>query len=338
MVQKVSVVGAGLAGLTAAYRLWQKGYDIDVFEARNRVGGRVHSVFIKNLDNGYSIGELGGQNIADGGNARHILSLAKEFHLKTLERDIELSFPFYDGKKLHNYRTLLKTYLTNNQTIHQTFKALKTSAHSMQDALDYLFEPASLLKRVFALQLSSYEGSPPHLLCLDHNLETLKKMILGELYTNQSSPDAAPMIHSITLKDGNALLPLKLREKMGNSIHLNKTLKAVREDGDHIMLLFQDGTTTFCDKLILATPCSVYSDIIFDPKIIRAEKLQDMKKVQYGSNAKILIPIKTSGFTYSAMMTDKMVAFFSADQKLLNLYFSRESGKHLLKNLNDLFY
>lgn len=39
----VIVVGAGLAGLTAAHHLERDGLDVVVVEARNRVGGRVHS-------------------------------------------------------------------------------------------------------------------------------------------------------------------------------------------------------------------------------------------------------------------------------------------------------
>src|SRR5579862_1585362 len=39
----VIVVGAGLAGLCAAYELQGLGFDVKVFEARNRVGGRVFS-------------------------------------------------------------------------------------------------------------------------------------------------------------------------------------------------------------------------------------------------------------------------------------------------------
>jgi monoamine oxidase len=41
---KVIVVGAGLAGLAAADRLRQAGAEVEVFEARDRVGGRVWSV------------------------------------------------------------------------------------------------------------------------------------------------------------------------------------------------------------------------------------------------------------------------------------------------------
>ena len=70
--EKIIIVGAGLAGLTTAYRLLQKQYDIEVYEARARVGGRVHTVLIENLDGGYSPAELGAQNLTDGGSSTTI--------------------------------------------------------------------------------------------------------------------------------------------------------------------------------------------------------------------------------------------------------------------------
>ena len=36
---KVGIVGAGVAGLTAAYRLAKKGHEVEVFEASDHVGG-----------------------------------------------------------------------------------------------------------------------------------------------------------------------------------------------------------------------------------------------------------------------------------------------------------
>jgi protoporphyrinogen oxidase len=40
---RIAVVGAGPAGLTAAFRLQQLGHDVTVFEARDVVGGRTHT-------------------------------------------------------------------------------------------------------------------------------------------------------------------------------------------------------------------------------------------------------------------------------------------------------
>ena len=43
-ISPILVVGAGIAGLTAAYRLKQAGVPVDIIEARNRVGGRIRSL------------------------------------------------------------------------------------------------------------------------------------------------------------------------------------------------------------------------------------------------------------------------------------------------------
>src|SRR5215207_6330770 len=42
--ERVAVVGAGIAGLHCAYRLQQSGLSVTVYEASNRVGGRMFTV------------------------------------------------------------------------------------------------------------------------------------------------------------------------------------------------------------------------------------------------------------------------------------------------------
>src|ERR671938_180405 len=42
--KRVVVLGAGLAGLSAAYQLTRAGHDVTILEARTRAGGRVHTL------------------------------------------------------------------------------------------------------------------------------------------------------------------------------------------------------------------------------------------------------------------------------------------------------
>ncbi|UQD55284.1 NAD(P)/FAD-dependent oxidoreductase [Flavobacterium sp. K5-23] len=44
MNKKITILGAGLSGLLTAYRLQNKGFDIEIIEARNRIGGRIHTI------------------------------------------------------------------------------------------------------------------------------------------------------------------------------------------------------------------------------------------------------------------------------------------------------
>ena len=75
----VVVIGAGVAGLSAAYRLLQRGRSVMVLEARDRVGGRVKS----DLSHGFLI-EVGGQWVAP--DQERLLKLIDELGLETFKR------------------------------------------------------------------------------------------------------------------------------------------------------------------------------------------------------------------------------------------------------------
>lgn len=61
--KKVVVIGAGVAGLAAAYELTQAGHDVTVLEARGRAGGRVETMREQFSDGLYA--EAGAMNVYD---------------------------------------------------------------------------------------------------------------------------------------------------------------------------------------------------------------------------------------------------------------------------------
>lgn len=80
-VHDVVVVGAGVAGLTAALRLQQRGLDVLVLEARTRAGGRASSVAL-----GSGMYDVGATWVWQGEDA--VLSMLQELGLETfIEED-----------------------------------------------------------------------------------------------------------------------------------------------------------------------------------------------------------------------------------------------------------
>lgn len=76
--RKVIVVGAGLAGLAAAYELVQSGHDVTVLEASHRAGGRVWTLREPFADGLYA--EAGAVNFGD--TFQHVHRYAKTFGLE----------------------------------------------------------------------------------------------------------------------------------------------------------------------------------------------------------------------------------------------------------------
>ena len=334
--EKIVVGGAGLAGLTAAYRLKQKGCNVHVYEARKRVGGRVFSVLIKNRGDGFSIGELGAQNLKDGGACHHILSLIDELGLEIIKDSIKYRQFFWDGENIYNPLDLYKNYTVNNLIFeNSTFS-------SMNDVLRVMFEHHPLLERIFKTQLTEFEGSKPSKLSIYHNMKTLKHMVRALDVVSSLNDKRSLSIARILIKGGNAQLPLALKELLSPHVHLEKALCKVKRQNDGFLhLVFADGSQVVCQKLVLAIPSSVYRDIQFDPNLIQLDRLKKIKSVNYGSSAKILMPVKASFDTLAspdtpALITDDMIAW-SPNKKLLTLFFGGESGEKLLRNLSVLF-
>ena len=121
---KVLIVGAGIAGLVAGYRLSQTGVPVDIVEARNRIGGRIYT-----LQNavGTSIPvELGGEFI----DTKHtsLRSLAIELGLTigdlyTAEQDLIEGTLYFQGRKVLD-KEILPLFVPLVQKIKQDLAVL----------------------------------------------------------------------------------------------------------------------------------------------------------------------------------------------------------------------
>ena len=113
------VIGAGLAGLSAAYRLRTRGWNVTVLEALQKVGGRVFSYRFKQAPK--LVCELGGEWI--GVRHKAIRRLCAELGLK-LQRH-RYAFSFWNGGEALSRIFRPGTWCFSTKA-HKNFEAFKT--------------------------------------------------------------------------------------------------------------------------------------------------------------------------------------------------------------------
>lgn len=137
--KRVLVIGAGLAGLATARELIRNGYDVQVLEARDRLGGRIwtsHKWSNAPLD-------LGATWI-HGTQGNPITSLANELNAQRLVTSYDNTITYHtNGKPLSTAQTALLTELDDS-----VFKALsnaqeQSSDRSVRQAVEALFQKFS---------------------------------------------------------------------------------------------------------------------------------------------------------------------------------------------------
>lgn len=328
---KIVVVGGGLSGLTTAYRLHQEGFLVEVYEARNRVGGRIFTVKV----NGHEA-ELGGQNLADGKESVHILKLIDELGLETEERNSTFNLSYYNGNKLVDITKALKEYNFTPDTLSEKLKESVLKAKNMKEVLLFFFDKDSDIFRASSAQLEAYEGAPIEKLSTYYS-ETFYFMLVGGLsYAHQAKEGN---MKQLTIKGGNYQIAQKLKDKLPtNTVHLQHVLQSIdRNSSGSYILTFQNGKQVVADILILAFPCPVYKNIAISPDVIPKERKIQIENLQYATTAKILLPI-LSKRSQESFTNGRLMAFLNRDHHILNMYYLREYGNFNERTIADTFW
>ncbi len=313
---KVIVIGGGIAGLTAAYRLHQQGMDVNLYEARNRVGGRILTVEINER-----MIELGGRNINDGGTATNLNRLIGEFNLEQTLSRVYLKHSYFNGTDLIPISEILSGRDLSPGPLRKKLEELASTCSNIKEILQDLFDPNDPLYKILAARMASYEGGPIEALSPLY-IETLFHMLQGGVCSvHQKSEDEDAHIDLVTIAGGNARLPQKLGDVLGSKLHLNMPLtKVSKNTKNRFSLTFEDKTEVEADLLILAIPCSVYGSISFENGIIPEKKLKAMQNIQYGTNAKIMVPFTEVSST-TGIVSDESTCFFDCVQQMLTIYY-----------------
>jgi monoamine oxidase len=255
--RRVVVVGAGFAGLAAAEALAGRGVEVTVFEARDRVGGRVHS---RRLDNGAVI-ELGAEFVLPG------YDVLRE----TVAR---LGLALYEKGTLYGDREARDGPPVTRQELIAADAALRNpGAGSIADALERLVSSAGARAAVAArLAVSSaYEIE-------DQDAATLAEgaVRFGDFPS-----------HGIV--GGNDGIALALAERLGGALHTSVAVSRVAWS-DSGVVVRAGGDEVAADACVIATPAPHALELDWDPQL-PVWKREALAGVRYGQAAKLFLSL-----------------------------------------------
>jgi monoamine oxidase len=276
----VAIVGAGLAGLTAARQLSRAGRSVVVLEARPRVGGRT----LNHEIGGGAVVEAGGAYV--GPTQVHVLALARELGIGTFPAGIPGDQVFVHGRRVKRYHgdvppdhLALPGLGIAMARVNQLCRQIPLQApwdHPKARAWDSItFE--SWLRRTtaglgpgalewFNVFLSSAFGAEARdvslLFCLWYIAMMGDETHEGNLDRGIAMEGGA---QEARLVGGSQLISIKLAEELGERVVLGAPVRRIEQDGT--VRVHSDAGTWSANRVIVAVPPQLASEIAWDPAL-----------------------------------------------------------------------
>lgn len=298
---RIVVVGAGLAGLCAAYRLRRAGYSATVIEAADRLGGRCWS------------GTLGGQDIEHGGELidqghTHIRQLAQELglpldNLLAAEQNGTEPLYWFDGAP-YTYAEATADIKTIWQQLHKDVSAasyptlynLSTERGRQLDHMsitDWInaYVPGGASSRLGQLLDVAYT--------IEYGGESSVQSSLNMLYLLAYSGQGqlrifGPSNEKYHVRGGNDQIVAGMAASIGESqIRLGTALVALKDNGDGTWAVTSrtgpSTRTATYDRVVLALPFSMLREVDLSRARFPKLKMTAIRDLPMGTNTKLAL-------------------------------------------------
>ena len=298
--KKIAIVGAGMAGLNAAYQLQKLGLNATVYEAANRTGGRMYTmqhIFGENITT-----DIGGEFV----DATHqdIIDLTKEFNLELYDLRVEKltrkTFYFegqhYSEKKLAD---ALQPYAA--QILKDILLLPEIKNYTTASKIE-IFDQQSITDYITALGIS---GWLYNFLCTiftsEFGLEANEQSALNILtmfvapVNSENNYQLFGNEHEVfKIKGGSQHLTNTIASSLKNNILLQHELVAIDSKNNSTILSFKNKgkkVTVPADYVVMTLPFTILRNISFG-LALQPEKRKCIDELGYGNSSKFIMGFK----------------------------------------------
>ena len=305
---RILVAGAGLAGLTAARELDAYGADVTVVEARDRVGGRVHTI-----RDGFAAGQHAeaGADLIES-EQTHTLDLARELGLKPV-RILRHGWGFYGVDKAGRLRirsapgrfaeaaSRLEPEIRDYQLAGRDWDSPVVARIARQSVSDWLARAGADVG--FAATVTGLRGfflADPDVLSL---------IALVDEFASGDTPGDARMFR---IPEGNDRLATTVAGKLRNAVALRSVVKHVAQTAAGVRVTVEGARQHVleADYAVIALPASTLRDVTFDPPL-PPQQARAVAQLLYGAATRVLLQFETRFWRrpgrHSAFGTDRPI-------------------------------
>ena len=294
---QIAIIGGGIAGLNCAYHLQKAGIKATIYEASQRMGGRILTHY--NDSTGLGIFPEFGGDFIDSSH-EDMLGLAKEFNLETIDLKKEMI-----DQKLQN-----EVYYFNNKNIpekeiikefHKISGKIGADIASLGD--DYNTEAAILLDNT---PLSKYIDSLPCAKWMKQLFHASFTAEYGLDCSEQSTLNFLDMINPDTkegfevfgdsderyrIKGGNSKIIESITAKLErNQIKRGFRLTTIEDaENNQYQLSFENEKPVISDYVVMAIPFTILRNVKINLKDMLPEKRKCIDELGFGNNTKLVL-------------------------------------------------
>ncbi len=340
---RVVIIGAGSSGLTAAYELSNHRVETDVYEGRDRIGGRTNTHYFDKEKQIFF--EEGGTTIEPSHFAT--INLARELNVPLTKRGLgSRDLVIIDkGSVIPLKETMLANLENLTKTLGFSAKLYKkgkvlpsTSFHTMAQSLDdFNFR---FLKKYYEQEVGiPFEKAPSEdVLWVYEEMKDYLDLLKAKHILQAPLEDIDEDAYNYTVTEGISSLMHALAEAIQpkSTIHLNYTLTALRKEKEKFILTFDHGgkeEIVPADYVIMTIPFSTLRHVAIDDSVGLSEFTKEaIATLPYGDHSKVGIPLQGDVNLYNQLayyinMDDEIAAW--PGNHTLTLFIDGATGKAL---------